>query len=225
MFSIFTTAWDFATGNAMTRRRFDPREGGLLGFPPGRRRRSARLLLAVVLSLAGLGGMTGCQGNRTPVAARDDVRIPDQEARDFTLTESAAGTKNWTLRANYAAMFNREQRVDATTVQIDFFDAEGVLYSTLLADRGTVDQRTNDLEARGNVRVTTKNNVKMQTDSLRYINRTGMIRSDGFVRVTRSGDVLTGYGFESDATLEHFTLRREVRAEVRNKPGDEGAGP
>lgn len=209
----------------MKRRRFDPCEEGLVVFASGTRRGAARLLLAGALAIASMGGATGCQGNRTPVAAREDVRLPDQEARDFTLTESAAGTKNWTLRAEYAAMYNREQRVDATTVQIDFFDREGVLYSTLLADRGTVHQRTNDLEARGNVRVTTKNDVRMETDSLRFINQTGMIESDGFVRVTRNGDVLTGYGFDSDATLEHFRLRREVRAEVRSAGGEDGFGP
>lgn len=190
--------------------------------------RTARLLLVVAVSLVGLGllaSVGGCHGRSTPVASDEELRIPDQEARDFTLTESAAGTKNWTLRANYAAMFNREHKVDARTVKIDFFDAEGTLYSTLTADRGEVDQRTNDLEARGNVRVVTKNGVAMETDSLRFMNRTGKILSDGFVRVTRQGDVLTGFGFESDATLEHFRLRREVRAEVRSA-GDAGAfGP
>jgi len=65
----------------------------------------------------------------------------------------------------------------------------------------------------------------METDSLRFINQTGMIESDGFVRVTRNGDVLTGYGFDSDATLEHFRLRREVRAEVRSAGGEDGFGP
>jgi hypothetical protein len=75
------------------------------------------------------------------------------------------------------------------------------------------------------VRVTTKNSVLMETDSLRFLNRTGRIRSDGFVRVTRRGDVLTGYGFESDATLEHFTLRREVRAEVQSVGGGDALGP
>ena len=53
-----------------------------------------------------------------PVASDEEIKIPDQEARDFTLTESAAGTKNWTLRAEYAAMFNREHRVDAKTIQV-----------------------------------------------------------------------------------------------------------
>jgi len=208
--------------------RFDPPNGGLLESASKMIARTARLLLVVAVSLVGLGllaSVGGCHGRSTPVASDEELRIPDQEARDFTLTESAAGTKNWTLRANYAAMFNREHKVDARTVKIDFFDAEGTLYSTLTADRGEVDQRTNDLEARGNVRVVTKNGVAMETDSLRFMNRTGKILSDGFVRVTRQGDVLTGFGFESDATLEHFRLRREVRAEVRSA-GDAGAfGP
>lgn len=204
---------------------FDPHERGLVDFGLARTRRTARLLLGAALLTGLLGASAGCNGSRAPVSARDEVRLPDQEARDFTLTESAAGRKNWTLRAEYAAMYNRQHRVDATTVQIDFFNDEGEPYSTLVADRGTVDQRTNDLEARGNVRITTKNGVTMETDSLRFVNRTGKILSDGFVRVTRRGDVLTGYGFESDATLEQFHLQREVRAEVRSEGDADPFGP
>ncbi|HET9952143.1 MAG TPA: LPS export ABC transporter periplasmic protein LptC [Candidatus Eisenbacteria bacterium] len=190
--------------------------------------RSARLLLAGALAV-GLPTLllssAGCHRRTAPVASSDELRIPDQEARDFTLTESAAGKKNWTLRADYAAMFNKERKVDAKSVTIDFFDQEGAHYSTLTADQGEIDQTTNDLEARGDVRVTTKNGIAMETDSLRFFNRTGKIVSDGFVRVTRRGDVLTGYGFESDATLEHFKLRREVRAEVRNADGASAIDP
>jgi LPS export ABC transporter protein LptC len=173
--------------------------------------RSARLVLAGVLGFGAFGllvSSAGCHRRSAPVAASDVSRIPDQEARDFTLTESDAGKKDWTLRAAYAAMFNREHKVDAKTVTIDFFDKEEALYSTLTADRGEI------------VHVTTKNGVTMETDSLRFLNRTGKILSNGFVKVTRQGDVLTGYGFESDATLEHFKLRREVRAEVRGAGGE-----
>ena len=209
----------------MPRRWFDQSKRSLLESGRAFPGRAARLLLVAALHLVWgglIGGTSGCHGRNAPVSSNEEVRIPDQEARDFTLTESAAGTKNWTLRADYAAMFNKEHTVDAKTVTIDFFDAEGAHYSTLTADRGEVDQRTNDLEARGSVRVTTKSGVAMETDSLRFHNRTGKIVSDGFVRVTRRGDVLTGFGFESDATLEHFRLRREVRAEVRSA-ADEGA--
>lgn len=209
--------------------RFDPPDGGLLESARRILARTARLLLAAVvpLAVAAASGQTvgGCSGRTTPVASNGELRIPDQEARDFTLTESAAGTKNWTLHAEYAAMYNREHKVDAKTVKIDFFDAEGTLYSTLTADRGEVDQRTNDLKARGNVHVVTKNGIAMETDSLRFLNRTGKIVSDGFVKVTRRGDVLTGFGFESDATLEHFSLTRQVEAEVRTAADSTGFLP
>jgi LPS export ABC transporter protein LptC len=212
----------------MRRQWFDRPKGRLVESLRELRVQSARLVLAGALGLAALGltlASAGCHRRSAPVASSDLSRIPDQEARDFTLTESDAGTKNWTLRAAYAAMFNLEHKVDAKTVTIDFFDKEGALYSTLTADRGEIDQTTNDLEARGNVHVTTRNGVAMETDSLRFFNRTGKIVSDGFVRVTRQGDVLTGIGFESDATLEHFKLRREVRAEVRSAGGASTFGP
>ncbi len=190
--------------------------------------RSARLVLAAGLAFGATAlvlSSAGCHRRTAPVASSEELRIPDQEARDFTLTESAAGKKNWTLRAVYAAMYNQEHKVDAKTVTIDFFDQDGAHYSTLTADQGEIDQTTNDLEARGNVRVTTKNNIAMETDSLRFFNRSGKIVSDGFVKVTRQGDVLTGFGFESDATLEHFKLRREVRAEVRTPGGVSAIDP
>jgi LPS export ABC transporter protein LptC len=182
--------------------RFDPKWRGVLLFA----------FLAVALS--------GCQG-RTPSTPRgEEVRVPDQEARDFTLTESSEGNKNWTLWASYAAMYNDRNLVDAQTVRIEFFDEQGAKNSTLVADQGLVHQRTNDLEARGNVRIVTTSGVTLETDSLRWRNARRKIVSDAFVKVTRKGDVVTGYGFESDPDLEHFHLAREVRAEVRDEGGE-----
>jgi len=117
-------------------------------------------------------------------------------------------------------MYNDQSLVDAKTVRIEFFDKDGKRFSTLVARQGRVHQRTNDLEARGNVVVTTESGIRMETDSLRWQNRIGKIVSDGFVKVTRKNDVVTGYGFESDPSLDHFHLRREVHAEVRDVGGD-----
>ena len=171
------------------------------------------LPLAVALAIAGF--QTGCQQRTAPVPAAN-LKIPDQEARDFTLTETSEGSKNWTLWASYAAMYNDRNLVDARTIQIEFFDAKGKRTSTLVADQGLVDQRTNNLEAVGRVRIVTEAGVHMETDSLRWVNRTQKIVSDAFVKVTRNRDVVTGYGFESDPGLDHFHLKREVRAEVND---------
>ncbi len=172
------------------------------------------VLSLVVVAI--VGGQSGCESRSSPAPGAAELHFPDQEARDFTLTETSEGTKNWTLWASYAAMYNAKNLVDAKTIQIEFFDSKGKRYSTLVADQGLVDQRTNNLEAIGRVRVVTETGVHMETDSLYWINNTQKIISDSFVKVTRKGDVVTGYGFESDPNLDHFHLKREVRAEVRD---------
>lgn len=184
----------------------------------------ARTIVTVLLAVLLVVPTVGCRRQPTSNPSAGDVRVPDQEARDFTLTESLEGRKNWTLHAVYAAMYNNQSLVDARTVRIEFFDKDGKKFSTLLADEGRVYQRSNDLEARGHVRVTTESGIFMETDSLRWQNARGKIVSDGFVRVTRQHDVVTGYGFESDPSLDHFTLRQEVRAEVRDT-GEDGGTP
>ena len=195
---------------------------GTGGHPGGANR--ARTIVTVLLAVLLSAPAVGCRRQPASNPSADEVRVPDQEARDFTLTESLEGRKNWTLHAVYAAMYNHQSLVDARTVRIEFFDKDGKKFSTLLADEGRVYQRSNDLEARGHVRVTTESGIFMETDSLRWQNARGKIVSDGFVRVTRQHDIVTGYGFESDPSLDHFTLRQEVRAEVRDT-GEDGGTP
>ena len=170
-----------------------------------------------VLTLVAAAAIVGCQSRTAPTPSAANLKIPDQEARDFSLTETSEGMRNWTLLATYAAMYNDKNLVDARTIQIEFFDSKGKRSSTLVAKQGLVDQRPNNLEAIGDVRIVTETGVHMETDSLRWINSTQRIQSDAFVRVTRKGDVVTGYGFDSDANLDHFHLKREVRAEVQNQ--------
>jgi len=173
-------------------------------------------VLSLIVVVAIVGCQSGCRSRSIPAPGAAELHFPDQEARDFTLTETSEGTKNWTLWASYAAMYNAKNLVDAKTIQIEFFDSKGKRYSTLVADQGLVDQRTNNLEAIGRVRVVTETGVHMETDSLHWINNTQKIISESFVKVTRNQDVVTGYGFESDPNLDHFHLKRQVRAEVRD---------
>jgi len=188
--------------------------------------RGAAFRLAAFAAVAWLAASAGCGSKAPPQPDGGARRVPDQEARDFTLTESSEGRKNWTLRASYAAMYTDRHLIDAQTVRIEFFDSKGAMYSTLLADQGLVDQRTNNLEARGHVRITTQSGVKMETDSLRWLNDRQRIVSDAFVRVTRKHDVVTGWGFESDPSLDRFHLARQVQAEVRDTGVEEApAGP
>ena len=176
--------------------------------------------LGLGFALAALGG-TGC-GSGDRVAPRptsaSGQELPSQEVRNFSLEESDVGTPEWILTSRYAATYASRGVIRARGVAIDFFDSKGVKYSHLTAREGEIKRPSNDMEARGNVVVTTTDGVRVQTESLHFLNHERRIVSDAYVRFERKGVVVTGIGFESDPSLEHFSVRREVRAQVQSGP-------
>ncbi len=176
-------------------------------------------LKACALGLAFMVGLAGC-GSEDRVIPRPTTarELPSQEVRHFSLEESDTGTPEWILTSEYAAIFDRRGVIVARGVAVDFFDSKGAKYSHLTAKEGEIKRPTNDMEARGNVVVTTTDGVRIQTESLRFLNRERLIVSDAYVKLERNGDVVTGIGFESDPSLEHFAIKREVKAQVQSSP-------
>jgi LPS export ABC transporter protein LptC len=175
----------------------------------------ARGALAVALTVAAL--LAGACGRQDHVVPRPVAgEMPSEEVRDFSLEESNEGRLEWVLHSDYAASYAQRGVIEARDVAIDFFDEHGRTYSHLTAREGVVHQPSNDMEARGQVVVTTTDGVRIETDALRFLNREQRITSDSFVRLTRHGDVVTGVGFESDPSLTHFTLKHEVKARVQS---------
>ena len=172
--------------------------------------------LALVLLAAPLAG---CAGEEPVFTTPRAANLPSQEVTDFSLRESDTGRPEWILESKYAATYSSRGLIVANDVTIDFYDSAGEKYSRLTAREGTVQQPQNDMEARGHVVVTTTDGVRIETESLRFLNRQGKIVSEEFVRLERNGDVVTGIGFESDPSLEHFQIKRQVRATVQSSPG------
>jgi LPS export ABC transporter protein LptC len=145
--------------------------------------------------------------------------LPDQEVRNFVLTETDQGSPVWKLYARYAAMYDARNSIVARAVRVDFYDAQGTKTSELSAREGEIDRLSRDMTARGNVVLQTTEGTRMSTEELQFLNGKQRIISDKFVRVERGGDVLTGIGFESDPNLEHFEFKRQVQARVRTQSG------
>jgi len=184
-----------------------------------RAHRKGPLAIAVILCALCLGAC----GDEDRVIPRPTAHdLPSTEVRDFSLEESNEGRLEWILHSGYAASYDQRGIIEAKDVAIDFFDDKGAKYSHLTAKEGIVHRPANDMEAKGQVVVTTTDGVRIQTDALRFLNKERKIVSDSFVRLTRHGDVVTGIGFESDPSLEHFTLKREVRAQVQSGSGKGG---
>jgi LPS export ABC transporter protein LptC len=144
---------------------------------------------------------------------------PDQEITNFVLRQTdEEGRPEWLLRAVTARVYERRDEVEADSVKIDFYDVAGAVNSVLTADLGVVTRRTNDMRALGHVKVVNREGHELTTEELNYSTQRRQIHTDGFVRIVRGRDVLTGYGLATDPNLAggQFEIQRDVQATVRD---------
>lgn len=177
--------------------------------------RSAAPVLPALL-VAAAAWVSGCSG---PGGGAEDraggAPVPDHVIEGFVLVETVSGERRWVLAAERAISYEEKDEIYTFDITVDFYDEEGAHYSQLTAERGTYDSVTSDMEAIGDVVVTSDEGAVLETDRLRWNNREEAITSDGPVRITKEDVVLTGRGFESDPSLEHITIKEEFRAVSR----------
>jgi LPS export ABC transporter protein LptC len=176
-------------------------------------------LLAAACVAAVLLGLAGCGENPRMSSVPVADQLPDQEVSDFVATETDQGALQWKMYARSAATYRSRNTVIARTVRIDFFDEQGARSSTLTAQEGEMNDLTHDMTARGDVVIQATEGTRMTTDRLRFHNKRQRIQTESFVRVDRRGDVLTGWGFESDPGLKDFQFKRQVKATLSTRSG------
>ena len=174
---------------------------------------------ASVLLVAALLVTFGCGGEQVP-DREGGPTLPNQEIDGFSLTQTRDGQKMWILTADHALVFEDAGRVEMTRFRVDFFDDHGGVRSTLTAREGLLRRRTNDMEAFGNVIVTSEDGTTLATERLTWNERTGKIESDRFVRVVQGRDEFTGVGLEADPDLKNIRVHSEFKAYVRTPEGE-----
>lgn len=173
---------------------------------------------AAIASVA-LLGLWGCGGSPQLSSVQAEGELPDQEVSDFEATETDQGAVQWKMYARSASTYRARSTVVARGLRIDFFDEKGERTSTLTAHEGEMSDRTHDMIARGDVVIQATEGTRMTTDQIQFLNKRQRIQTDSFVRVDRRGDVLTGWGFESDPGLKDFQFKRKVKATVQTRSG------
>jgi LPS export ABC transporter protein LptC len=183
--------------------------------------RSVSLALLVAAVLAA----TGCSREEPGTkAVQRDKPLPDQVISDFRITETASGKKEWNMSASRAYIYDSRGLIETEDMEVGFFDEEGRIRSTLVADRGVINRGTDDMEARGNVVVTSNSGVTLETQTLNWISKTRQIVSDDSVRVVREGDVLTGVGFRGEPDLGSFEILKDMKATIYTRTEDLDGG-
>ena len=92
-------------------------------------------------------------------------------------------------------------------VEIDFFGEEGNHISILYSDSAQINERSNNLQANGNVYVVSDSGYTLTTSKLFWDNRYKMIiAEDSVMFTTTEGDTMYGVGFESDMDLDQWRI-------------------
>jgi LPS export ABC transporter protein LptC len=102
----------------------------------------------------------------------------------------------------------------AYDLKIDLFDDQGKVISQVVGDSGLIRESTEDLHMYGHVVVKTDNDSRLETDSLYFDPQTDSIYTDEFVRISRPGDTLTGWGLQADRALNGLRILRQVSGTI-----------
>ena len=146
----------------------------------------------------------------------DDTAAPIQESWNPTIRINSVGKENVQARANYSAHYEDPREiVFIGNVQLDFFDADGGHSSMLKADSGRVDEKQKLFTANGNVVVVSDSGMTLSTSILFWNETREAIYTDSPIVFTSEMDTLYGIGFESEADLSNWTIRKPTGVSYR----------
>jgi LPS export ABC transporter protein LptC len=133
----------------------------------------------------------------------------DLQIKQVDLEEEAEGVR-WRLKAEQALMYDEAgvtklRRVRANVIQRD-------RAWTIVGDEGEVDRRTNNVEVRRNVVVTSDDGLRLETTVLRWEARTKRLWTDAPVALSKNGSVVLGSALSVSMDDEATTVSGPVRA-------------
>ncbi len=138
------------------------------------------------------------------------IEMPDQEGWNSTVTATKEGRVEAVVKYGHMMRFSEKKFAKFDQgVTVDFYQPDGRHGSLLTAERGELNETTNDVAAMGNVVVVSDTGVTLHTERLAYSQKNGKIFTEEKVMITTTdGDTLYGTGFESDPNLEHYTIKK-----------------
>ena len=179
-----------------------------------------RYLVPLALCALVLIGM-GCDSEKSfkpRSAAGDGTKLPDTETGGALISLYNGEELTTTIRADKILKFETQDSAVAYNLKIQFLDSAGQAVTDLVGDSGIVRENKGLFEIFGNVvGVSFAQNTKLETDYLKWNPEINRIQTDAFVRITRGqsgGDVITGWGLETDRQFSRVKILREVSGSV-----------
>ncbi len=161
----------------------------------------------------------GCEEKVKPSVLQDvdSKSLPQQESWNSTVVISDSGIVKAVIEAGYIRVFDvPRQTLLSEGVVVHFFDDLGMESSVLHSREAKVNDQTNDLEAFGDVVVTSNDSTVLKTDHLFWDNTKQLIHTPDEVWITSPKETLQGKGFEAKQNLRDYKIF-QVSGEARSQ--------
>ncbi len=112
------------------------------------------------------------------------------------------------LMLNYPLDARRPRREFPKGMKAEFFDAQAHPTSYLSAKKAVRYEGENRVELRDSVVVWNAKKEKLEAQELIWDEANEKVTSSRFVKITRPGEIITGYDLESDLEFNHWKLHR-----------------
>ncbi len=180
------------------------------------RRASTIFLVCFVALLVGLGGMVAwkARARRAPAPA-PPAQDADYRIREIHINETLEGNLRWTLDADQAEVFDKDQRTVMRKVVVTVYSKDAVW--TVTADEGTLDNEKRDVSVQGNVVVTSNDGLQITTPELFWRNKERHLYTDQTVEIKRPGTTITARGLNVRMQEQEAVLEQKVRVVIENR--------
>lgn len=91
-------------------------------------------------------------------------------------------------------------------IQVDFFDQNLQIKSTLTAREAIRLNEKGEVIARDSVVLRTANGEKLETEELLWDEKTEQVSTDKFVKITKPGEVIYGYGLRANQDFTYWKI-------------------
>lgn len=175
---------------------------------------AAHARTAIAIGFAMIACLAACADDDAQPINRAQIAVdaPDEQSTNATIVFADS---NWTkarLQVGRARKYyGRGETLLDSGVFVEFYAIDGSLNATLVADSATVDDRSMNMTAFGNVHVESDGGQRIiDTDRMTYDHAGQRVHSDARVSIVDNvkGQTLRGTGFTSNLSLTKYTVYR-----------------
>lgn len=162
---------------------------------------------SIILALLTVAACDNLKTETRQVFTQDDTAVEVIEMVEILYSDSAIVRVKVTgpLMYNYSDRENPRQQFP-NGVRLDFLEPDLSVKSTLTAKTAVRLTEKGQIIARDSVVFHTREQETLETEELTWDEKTAKVHTDKFVKVTRPGEIIYGYGLEAEQDFSYWKI-------------------